>query len=150
MKAVKICVLTALMMLAGYAQQGGSRETDKSRVLALETAWNEAEKNKDVNALAALLAPTFSYTDSDGTFSNREQYLEGIKDAGYHPEQIVNESMTAQVYDRAAVVTGSYREKGSDKGKAYSRRGRFTDVWVQDGGRWLCAASHETLIARQP
>jgi len=150
MKAVKICVLTVLMMLAGYAQQNSSRESDKTRVLSLETAWNEAEKNKDVNALSGLLAPTFSYTESDGTFSNREQFLASIKDAGYHPEQIVNETMTAQVYDHAVVVTGTYREKGLDKGKAYSRRGRFTDMWVQDGGRWLCAASHETLIARQP
>lgn len=147
MRAVRICVLIAITMLAGFAQQSGSRESDKTRVLSLETAWNEAERNKDVSALAGLLAATFSYTDSDGTFSNREQFLESIKDVGYHPEQIVNESMTAQVYDHAVVVTGSYREKGSDKGKAYSRRGRFTDMWVQDGGRWLCAASHETLIS---
>jgi len=44
-------------------------------------------------------------------------------------------------------VVGTYREKGMEKGKPYVRRGRFTDVWVQEKRGWLCAASHETLIS---
>jgi hypothetical protein len=44
------------------------------------------------------------------------------------------------------VVTGTYKEKGEEKGKAYSRRGRFTDMWVREKGGWLCMASQETLI----
>jgi ketosteroid isomerase-like protein len=147
MKAVKVCVVMALMVFLVYAQVG-SRESDKVRVLSLENAWNEAEKHKDAKAIEGLLAPTFAYTDSDGSFMNKEQYLESIKAAIYHPEQIVNESMTAQVYEKAVVVTGTYREKGADKGKPYVRRGRFTDVWVQEKSGWLCAASHETLIGK--
>jgi ketosteroid isomerase-like protein len=147
MKAVKVCVAMALIMVMGYAQSG-SRESDKTRVLSLENAWNEAEKNKDAKAIAGLLAPTFTYTDSGGSFMNKEQYLESITAASYHPEQIVNESMNAQDYEHAVVVTGTYREKGMDKGKAYTRKGRFTDIWVQEKTGWLCAASHETLIGK--
>ena len=147
MKAVKICVLLALMILEGYAQVS-SFESEKARVLSLENAWNEAEKHKDAKAIDGLLAPTFSYTDSDGTLMNKEQYLVSIREAGYRPDQIVNDSMKVQAYEHAAVVTGTYREKGAEKGKAYSRRGRFTDMWIQEKGGWLCAASHETLIGR--
>ena len=146
MRAAKVCIVMALMVVAGYGQH--SHESDKARVLALETAWNEAEQNKDTRAMEALLASTFSYTDSDGSFMNKEQYLESIKAASYHPEQIANETMNAQPYENAVVVTGTYREKGTEKGKAYMRRGRFTDLWVQDKGGWLCAASHETLIRK--
>jgi ketosteroid isomerase-like protein len=117
-------------------------------VLALENSWNEAEKNKDAKAISGLLAPTFSYTDSDGSFMNKEQYLVSITEPGYRPDQIVNDSMRVEVFEHAVVVTGTYKEKGAEKGKAYSRRGRFTDMWVQEKGEWLCAASHETVIGR--
>ena len=147
MKAVKVSIVLALMILTGYAQVN-SHESDKTRVLSLENAWNEAEKNKDTRALEGLLASSFSYTDSDGGFSNKQQFLDSIKAISYHPEQIVNDSMNAQPYDSAVVVTGTYHEKGVEGGKPYVRRGRFTDVWVQEKGAWLCAASHETLIRR--
>ena len=147
MRAVKVCVVLALMILAGYAQVS-SFDSEKARVLSLENAWNEAEKHKDGKAIDGLLAPTFAYTDSDGTFMNKQQYLASIREAGYRPDQIVNDAMNVQAYEHAVVVTGTYREKGTEKGKAYSRRGRFTDMWVQEKGGWLCAASHETLIGR--
>ncbi|MFZ0321741.1 MAG: nuclear transport factor 2 family protein [Candidatus Sulfotelmatobacter sp.] len=152
MKAVKGLVALGLIILAlriplGVAQSG-AYESDKARIVSLENVWNEAEKHKDAKAIDGLLAPTFAYTDSDGTFMNKGQYLASITEAGYNPDQIVNESMEVRAYDRAAVVTGTYREKGMEKGKAYSRRGRFTDMWVQEENGWFCAASHETLIGR--
>ena len=147
MKAVTVCVVLAAMMLAGHAQVG-AHDSDKARVLSLENAWNEAEKHQDVKAVEGLLAPSFAYTDSDGTFMGKQEFLVSIGAASYHPEQIVNDSMNAQPYDRAVVVTGTYREHGIEKGKAYTRRGRFTDTWIQEKGAWLCAASQETVIGR--
>jgi hypothetical protein len=148
MKAVKVCVLLAAMFLVVSHAQVSSRDSDKVRVLSLENAWNEAEKYKDGKALAALLASSFAYTDSDGAFSNKEQFLASITAPSYHPGQIINEGMRADPYDHVVVVTGAYREEGEEKGKHYVRRGRFTDTWVQESGAWLCAASQETLTAK--
>jgi ketosteroid isomerase-like protein len=147
MRSVRVLVVLALMVALGRGQ--ALFESEKARVLSLENAWNEAEKHKDGKAIDGLLSPTFAYTDSDGTFMNKEQYLASITDAGYKPDQIVNDSMDVHPYEHAAVVTGTYREKGAEKGKTYSRHGRFTDMWVQDkSGQWLCVASHETLIGK--
>jgi hypothetical protein len=146
MKAVTVSVVLLLGILAGYAQVG-SHESDKARVVSLENAWNEAEKHKDAKAIDGLLASSFAYTDSDGSFMNKQQYLASINASSYRPDQIVNDTMNAQPYDHAVVVTGTYRERGVDNGKSYSRRGRFTDTWVQENGAWLCAASQETLIS---
>jgi hypothetical protein len=140
-------LLTALFLVVSHAQLG-SHDSDKVRVLSLENAWNEAEKNKDGKALDALLTPSFAYTDADGSFLNKEQFLASITAASYHPGQIINEGMRADPYDHVVVVTGMYREEGAEKGKHYVRRGRFTDTWVQENGSWLCAASQETLVAR--
>ena len=143
-----LCMILLGTSLPAIAQEASQKESEKTTILLLENAWNEAEKNNDAKAIEGLLAPEFSYTESDGNFSNREQYLASIKDLSYHPEQIVNQSMKIQMYENAAVVTGMYRERGTENGKPYDRRGRFTDLWIKENGKWLCAASHETLIRR--
>jgi ketosteroid isomerase-like protein len=41
-----------------------------------------------------------------------------------------------------AVVVGTAHEKGTGKdGKAFDRKLRFTDTWVERGGQWQCVAS---------
>ena len=133
------------MLLLCSQLQLFAQTSDTARVLSLENAWNEAESHRDVKALAGLLAPTFVYTDADGVFEDRAQFLVGVPEVT--STQIVNEGMKAESYGNAIVVTGSYREQGIEKGKPYTRRGRFTDTWVQQNGQWLCVASQETLIA---
>jgi hypothetical protein len=144
---VGIVVAAMILIFAGHAQVG-PHDSDKARVLSLENAWNEAEKHKDTKAIDGLLAASFAYTESDGLFMSKPEFLAAIASASYHPEQIVNDSMSAQTYDHAVVITGTYREQGIAKGKAYTRRGRFTDTWILEKGAWLCAASQETLIGR--
>ena len=138
------CSLLVILFLSSQLQLF-AQTSDTVRVLSLENAWNEAESHKDVKALAALLAPTFVYTDTDGTFEDRAQFLADVPSVT--STQIVNEGMRAESYGDAIVVTGAYREQGIEKGKPYTRHGRFTDTWVLQNGQWLCAASQETLIA---
>jgi hypothetical protein len=139
-----ICIAATLLL--GSAPDVNKADSDKARVIALENSWNEAEKHNDAHAIEGLLSPSFAYTDSDGTFMNRQQFLASILAVSYQPDQIVNENMNAWAHDRAVIVTGTYREKGIRNGKPYTRRGRFTDTWVEESGSWLCAASQETLI----
>lgn len=145
MQRGKLCILLAALFLSSHLQLF-AQASDKARVLALENAWNEAESHNDVKALAGLLAPTFAYTDADGAFWDKAQFLASIHASG--SSQIVNDSMKAESYGDVIVVTGTYREQGTDKGKPYLHRGRFTDTWIEKDGQWLCAASQETLIAR--
>jgi|ERR1700687_3773190 ketosteroid isomerase-like protein len=135
------------MFLLAFAQERAKTSDEEGRILALETAWNHAEESKDAAALDQLLASSLAYIDYDGSLMNKGEFLASIKQESLHPTQITNEGMTAQVYGEAAVVTGIYREKGTLKGKAYQRRGRFTDTWVKQKGTWQCVASQSTLIS---
>jgi len=123
------------------------KSADENRILLLENAWNKAEERKDVRALDELLAGTLVYTDYDGSFMNKAQFLDSVKDATVQPEQIVNEHATVQIYGSSAVVAGNYREKGTSHGEPYLRRGRVTDTWVNQNGTWQCVASQSTLIS---
>jgi ketosteroid isomerase-like protein len=144
---IVICVLLLFLSLPLAGQEAANADSQRTKILALENAWNRAEESKDVKALDGLLASTLVYVDYDGTLMDKAKFIASVKAPSLHPEQIVNESMTAYVYGDSAVVTGIYREKGVRNGKAYSRRGRFTDTWVNQSGTWVCAASQSTLIS---
>jgi ketosteroid isomerase-like protein len=92
-------------------------DAEQTRILALENAWNLAEEHKDVKALETLLDSSLVYIDYDGSMMGKAQFIASVKAPSLHPEQIVNESMTAHVYGDCAVVTGVYREKGNKNGK---------------------------------
>ena len=150
MKLALVSTVTILMVLcatSAAAQNSPSKTSEQTRVLSLEAAWNQAEQQKDTRALNLLLADTLSYIDYDGTFMDKPQFLASAKDRRLQPSQIIDESIAAHIYGQSAVVTGVYREKGTNKGKPYLRRGRFTDTWIKLGNTWQCVASQSTLIA---
>lgn len=144
---IAVVMLLIASCLSAASQTTADVEAERTRILALENAWNLAEEHKDVKALDGLLASTMVYVDYDGSFMDKAQFMASIKAPSLHPEQIVNESMTAHVYGDSAIVTGVYREKGVAAGKPYLRRGRFTDTWVNQNGTWVCVASQSTLIS---
>jgi ketosteroid isomerase-like protein len=127
------------------AQESSKPSGEEGHLLALETAWNHAEQSKDAAALNQLLAETFVYVDYDGTLMNKKQFLVSTVSDEVQQEQINNEGMTIQIYGDAAVVNGAYRDKGIEKGKPFSRHGRFTDTWISRKGAWQCVASQSTL-----
>jgi len=69
-------------------------DSQRTKILALENAWNEAEEHKDTGALGGLLAATLVYIDYDGTLMNKAQFMASVKAPSLYPDQIVNESMT--------------------------------------------------------
>jgi len=145
MKTIAMLVLLLTISAVAIAQ---SEDAEKSKILALENAWNLAEQHKDVKALDELLGKNLVYIDYDGAIQNKQEFLAGVARPALHPEQIVNDSTTVYMYGTAAVVTGTYREKGVDKGKPYLRHGRFTDTWINENGVWRCVASQSTLFNR--
>ena len=115
---------------------------ESSKVIAMENAWNQAELHNDAQAVNLLLADDFVMTVAEGTLYNKAQILASVRDKSYRPQVLQSSGMIVHPYGNTAIVTGTYYEKGVDKGKPWERRGRFTDTWIYLGGRWQCVASH--------
>ena len=138
----------ALLVLASIAAWAQNTPNDEGgRVLGLENAWNHAIEAKDTKALDMLLANTFVAVEIDGSVSSKSEFLASIKAPEYQPSQAINEQINVQVYGNAAVVVGIFRIKGTEKGKPYVHRERFTDTWIKYDQTWKCVASQATLIA---
>jgi hypothetical protein len=135
------------MSAISIAQNPGLEDAESRRILLLENAWNQAEVKHDMEALNLLLADTFTYTDDDGSFMNRSEWLTHVKNGVDQYEQLGNTAMTVHVYGNAAIVTGEYHEKIKIRKTAVLQSGRFTDIWIKKNGEWKCAASQATLIA---
>jgi hypothetical protein len=58
------------------------------------------------------------------------------------------QNVDVEMYTSTAVVTGDYNTKGLYGGKPYEHFGRFTDTWVFQDGKWLCVASHSSLVKK--
>ena len=149
MKAsLRRAVVVSAVLLLTIVSIAQKRSATESKLVALENAWNQAQKNHDANALDSLVSDNFVYTDYDGTVMDKARFLEDIKDPNFHPELIANDHVQVHSYDGAAVVFGTYHAKGTYKGKAFDHYGRFTDTWIQTGDKWQCVASHTNLTRK--
>jgi ketosteroid isomerase-like protein len=137
-------VVASLWLLAPFLAVA----QDSSKIIAMENLWNRAELNNDAPAVRLLLAEDFVMTVAEGTLYNKAQMVASVADKSYRPDVLQSTDMVVHYYGNTAVVTGAYYEKGSDKGKPWERRGRFTDTWMNLEGRWQCIASHFSVKAK--
>lgn len=146
MKLLAFAALATLLYSGASLTQEKSTSGDEIQIKQLERAWNQAEANQEVNEVVSLLADSLVYTDYDGTFMNKSEYMKWIVAPEQKADHIYDEGLNVQAYGNAAVATGIYRESGKNKGKPYTVRSRFTDTWIRRDGVWRCVASHSTLI----
>lgn len=146
MKRILFAILAACLLSSTPFAQDKSASGDEIQIRQLEHAWNQAEAKQEVKEVASLLADSLVYTDYDGSFMNKSEYMKWVAAPEQKADHLFDEGLKVQVYGDAAVVTGIYRESGMNKGKAYVVRSRYTDTWVKRNGVWLCVASHSTLI----
>jgi len=141
----RLFLLLLALLVSAAAQDKAKNSADKSMVLALENAWNQAELHHDAGAADAILEETFISVDHHGHLQTKAQYIADLKDTSFHPEQISNTDTSIYLYGNTAIVTSAYRTKGTDNGKPFVHHGRFTDTWVNLNGKWKCVANQETL-----
>src|ERR1700747_575194 len=111
------------------------------------TPWKpKTPRRQGAKALDMILANTFVSIDIDGSVASKSEFLASIKAPDYQPSQAVTEQSNVQVYGNAAVVVGTFRVKGTEKGKPYVHRERFVDTWIKLQGTWQCVATTSTLI----
>ncbi len=140
-----LLILFAMTPAPGRAQDEDEAGI-RSKILALEHAWNQAEAFKDLKALDAILDNSLIYVDFDGSLMTKAGFLSRVKTA--HLQQVVTESMSVQVFGNVAIATGTYLSKEFKDGRPIERRGRFVDAWVRKSQAWVCVSAQATPMLR--
>jgi ketosteroid isomerase-like protein len=125
------------------------RNPAATKILALEQKWNDAYKRSDIAAMDSLLADDFIITVEDGSTFSKPGYIAHNGESAVHVMISEMSDLQVRMHGNTAVVTGAYHEKGTEKGKPYQYRDRFTDVWMNLSGKWQVIASHYSLRASQ-
>jgi len=146
-RLIALASVLLLAFLPARVQASNTADAKCEAVINLENAWNYAEERHDGDALRLLLAETFVYTDYDGTFMDRDQWLRKVQSLAKDYRHLSNIEQNARAYGDAVVVIGVYLEKLKIKGKDADRRVRFTDTWIFQNSHWECVASQSTLTA---
>jgi hypothetical protein len=146
---VKVGLCAALLTACAFAQSGTAESAaQEAKIVVLERLWNDAQVHRDSRALEALIADRFVNTEYDGEVSDRDKFLADIKDPEFKPSLMNIRDVKVNLYRDTAVVTGIYLTKGTYSGRIYEHTGRFTDTWIFENGRWLCVASHTSLVKK--
>jgi ketosteroid isomerase-like protein len=145
-----LCGTLLLAVVMFGAGQASARDTsaERSMLIALENAWNQAQMHRDGEALNRLIVDTFVYTDWDGTLLNKVKFIADSKDPSVETTLVANDDVQVYFYPGFAVVTGAYHAKGTNQGKPFDHYGRFTDTWIFSEGQWRCVASHTNLMKK--
>jgi ketosteroid isomerase-like protein len=120
----------------------------RSRIIALEKAWNQAYKAGDTRALDSILDNEIVLINDDGSVQSKAEFLGSVKATqnNSQEQQVSPESMSVHVFGNTAISTGVFRAKGVEGGKNYVRRERFVDTWLFRDGKWVCVASNATPV----
>jgi len=150
MKSASLLMVLLCAASLSAAAQDTSDSATKSKIVALEGAWNQAYKSGDTKALDGLLDKAIVLVNDDGSVMTKADFLASVKPPGAQAasqeQQVSPESMSVRVFGNTAIATGIFRAKGVEGGKSYVRRERFIDTWVLKDGRWICVATDATPI----
>jgi len=145
MKAAACCLLTVVAV----AQTSKTTSSgDSAKLVALERLWNQAQVIRDADAIASMIGDKFVNTEWDGEVTDRGRFLADFADPKFQASIMSIDDVKVEIYGATAVVIGNYHTKGTYGGKPYEHFGRFTDTWVSQDGKWLCVASHTSLLKK--
>ncbi len=148
-KAATLVILICAAAVGARAQ-ADSDGAAKSKIVALEQLWNQAYKSGDSKALDAILDDGIVLVNDDGSIQNKAEFLATVKpgppQAGAQQQQVAPEAFSVHVHGDVAIATGVMKVKGTEGGKAYTRRERFVDTWLLKNGSWVCVGTDATPV----
>ncbi|MDB4342013.1 nuclear transport factor 2 family protein [bacterium] len=117
-------------------------------ITQLTKEWSKVHITKDFDHLRRIWADDFSYTDNDGKVDKREDGFAFFED---NTDTFTSSGVVAfdlRVYGKNfAIGNGDHHEAGTDKdGKPFSRKVRFTNVWMRKNGKWQVVRGHSSPL----
>ena len=114
------------------------------KVIDLDKQRMSAMAQKDIAKLNELIADDLVYTHSSARLDTKGSLIGAMEAGRTVYTAVVPSDVKAQEFGDTVVLTGSARISVNSGGNAMSFGVRFTDVWVNKGGKWQMAAWQST------
>ena len=114
------------------------------KVIELDRQRMEAMAKKDIGKLNELIANDLVYTHSSARLDTKQSLIGNMESGSTVYTSVAPSDVKAQDLGDTVVLTGSCKISVMSGGKPNSFGVRFTDVWVNKGGRWQMVAWQST------
>jgi ketosteroid isomerase-like protein len=114
------------------------------KVIDLDKQRMSAMAQKDIAKLNELIADDLVYTHSSARLDTKQSLIGAMEGSKTVYTAVVPSDVKAQDFGDTVVLTGSARIGVNSGGNAMNFGVRFTDVWVNKGGKWQMAAWQST------
>ena len=114
------------------------------KVIDLDRQRMTAMAQKDIAKLNELIADDLVYTHSSARLDTKQSLIGAMEAGRTVYTAVVPSDVKAQEYGDTVVLTGSARISVNSGGNAMNFGVRFTDVWVNKGGKWQMATWQST------
>ena len=99
-------------------------------------AYDKAQIDSNRSELERWLADDYLLVNSSGATETKAQLIADYTAPGFDLEPFNVEQPVEKVWKDGAVMGGVATIRGTDGGKRYEVRLRFSDIWAKRNGRW--------------
>ena len=127
-----------LLTTAAFAQQTTATAADPAQdPTALGNAFFKAMLDEDGTSMGKLLAPDFSIVGFDGQSADGDLLMQGVS-GGYVVVEtgVISDARTRQYNSDTAVMTGTWKVKGTIQGQPLDTNAAFSVVSAKQGSGW--------------
>ena len=121
----------------------------KDEVMKAEEGRNQALQKGDVPALDRLYSDDVVYTNATGAYLTKAQHLADLKARTLNFLSFKHSDVEVHMHETTGIVTGISTSAVSYQGSVSSSPRRFLNVYVKEGGRWLCVAHFENELPKK-
>ena len=129
-------LLIAVLAASAQAREIGDYSNLPKDLAAAATAYDIAQFKADKAELERVLADDYTLAGTAGKNLTKAQFIADQTDPANKTISVDLYDQVSKVWSDGAVLAGMVDAKGSSKGKEFTFRGRFVDVWAKRDGRW--------------
>ena len=134
-KGMILCAaLVATQAWAG--QEVGDYKGLPDDLAAAATAYDLAQYKADRPELERLLADDYTLAGSNGKNQTKAEFIADVVAPGSKTTYLAITQQVRKVWPDGAILGGMADAKGLDRGKPFTMRIRFVDIWAKRDGRW--------------
>ena len=119
---------------------------NRQMIIDLDKKRMTAMAQKDAATLNTLLADDLVYTHSSARLDTKQSLIGAMESGSTVYTSVEPSDVKAQDLGDTVVLTGSCRISVTSGGRPNSFGVRFTDVYVNKGGRWQMVAWQSTRL----
>jgi hypothetical protein len=130
--------------LGQVKSESATQNNVEQELKRLEDEWLNSYLRGDKQTFDRVVADDFTRTDESGKFATKaeERALVQAPPASVNAS-LTNGDMQVRVYGKAAIVTGRIVSKVQG---SLNFQSRFTDTFIERGGRWQVVARHYSRV----